>query len=42
MCESFKIDCIEETSTHARKCENIFSENGISKILTRISSKENM
>ena len=43
MCDSFEIDCIEEICLHAYfNTFYIFPENSISKIFTRIRSKENM
>ena len=40
MCDSFEIDCIEETCLHAYfNTFYIFPENRISKIFTRIRSK---
>ena len=48
----FETDCVEETSLHAyinsfpervpQKCEQTFSENRISRIFIKISSKENI
>ena len=44
MCDSFEIDCTEETSLHTYFNTLLlkFSENRISRIFIRISSKENM